>query len=236
MTADSDEHTFHQNSKFNLPRDYCRLQDSGPCICYVRIQFTNAIVSGTERTLRWAEGRLGSWAQLCFHSASLHLRNAFTSFVSPCYSLHWKCKHKTWQPSWNRRHHLNSGASSHQRLLCQTLYYVFILILLLAARPPSQFHALLSRKVRLAPLWKFTVHGTSSHRQSHFISTVLVSESSQRNSRHFTQWPQEDIFWCVLLVTITVDISVHHWRRIDSRYRLQKDKYPRYITNVTRGP
>lgn len=36
-------------------------------------------MSGTERTLRWAEGRLGLWAQLCVHSASLHLRKAFTS-------------------------------------------------------------------------------------------------------------------------------------------------------------
>jgi hypothetical protein len=64
------------------------------------------------------------------HSAPTHVVHFF---VSPSYSLHSKCKHKTWQPSWNVRHHLNSRESSHQWLLCQTLHNVFILILLLAA-------------------------------------------------------------------------------------------------------
>jgi len=185
-------------------------------------------VSGIERTLCWAEGRLGLWAQLWVHSASLHLRKAFTSLFRPAI-------HSTRNVSTKHGNHLGTDwtTSIPEQVHISEFYvrpynYVFILILFLAARPPSQFHALLSRKVTLVPFWKFTVHGTSTHRQRHCIWAVFVSESLQRNSRHFTQWPQEDIFWCVLLVTITVDISVHNGLRIDSRYRFQKknDKYP----------
>jgi len=31
-TADTEEHKFNNNSKFNLPKDYWRLRDCGPCI------------------------------------------------------------------------------------------------------------------------------------------------------------------------------------------------------------